>query len=405
MTIAYFDCFSGAGGDMIVASLVGAGADADALRRGLAGLGVGGYALTIEPVKKQGFAATRFHVALDDEKHQPHRHLQDVLKIIDSAADLSAAVKGKAGPIFRRLAEAEAAVHGTDVNKVHFHEVGAVDAILNVVGACLALELLGVTRIACSPIPTGSGTVTCSHGVMPVPAPATAELLKGVPIATTDEVGELTTPTAAAILTTLAESFGPIPSMTVRAIGYGAGTRDGRTRPNVLRVLIGEATPSALSTGQDGVGHGSNLETDEIIVLETNLDDATPQIIGHCMDRLLAAGALDVYAVPIQMKKSRPGVVLTVLCEEPCADELERLIFAETPTFGIRRHRAQRTKLSRRHETVSTPFGEIRMKVGEGGGVRTATPEFEDCKAAARRSGAPLRDVLAAARSAFETKR
>lgn len=395
---------------MIVASLVGAGADVAALKHGLAGLGVAGYALTIEPVKKQGFAATRFHVALEDEKHQPHRHLKDVLKIIDSAADLSAKVKEDAGRIFRRLAEAEAAVHGTDINKVHFHEVGAVDAILDVVGACLALELLGVTRIVCSSIPTGSGTVTCSHGVMPVPAPATAELLKGVPIATTDEIGELTTPTAAAILTTLAESFGPIPAMTVRAIGYGAGTRDGRTRPNVLRVLVGDATASAPSTDPNDAGPRAALETDEIVILETNLDDATPQIIGHCMERLLAAGALDVYTVPIQMKKSRPGVLLTVLCDESRAAELERLIFAETPTFGIRRHRAQRTKLARRHETVSTPFGEIRMKLGEGGdvgggvGIRTATPEFEDCKAAALRSGVPLRDVLAAARSAFDAK-
>lgn len=401
MTLAYFDCFSGAGGDMIVASLIDAGADIAALQHGLAGLGVGGYALTIEPVKKQGFAATRFHVALEDEKHQPHRHLKDVLKIIDSAANLSTKVKENAGRIFRRLAEAEAAVHGTDINKVHFHEVGAVDAILDVVGACLALELLGVTRVVCSPIPTGSGTVICSHGVMPVPAPATAELLKGVPIATTDEVGELTTPTAAAILTTLAESFGPIPAMTVRATGYGAGTRDGRTCPNVLRVWIGDPASVASAIEYDRPAGTVPLELDEVVVLETNLDDATPQVVAYCIERLLTGGALDAFAVPIQMKKSRPGLLLTAIAEAARVGELERILFTETPTFGIRRHRTQRTKLARRHVSVSTPFGEIRVKVGEGAGASTATPEFDDCLAAAKRSGAALRDVMEAARSAF----
>ncbi|MDO8630148.1 MAG: nickel pincer cofactor biosynthesis protein LarC, partial [Phycisphaerales bacterium] len=244
MRVAYFDCFSGAGGDMIVASLLDAGADAAALREGLAGLGLSGYTLAVERVNKQGLAAVRFHVALDATTHQPHRHLKHIIEIIDSAK-LPDRVRDRAKRIFTRLAEAEAGIHGATVEEVHFHEVGAVDAIVDVVGAVFALELLGVERVACSPIPVGSGTISCAHGVMPVPAPATAELLKGVPIAACDETGELTTPTAAAVLTTLASEFGSMPAMTTTAIGYGAGTRDGQKRPNILRVLIGDAAPTA----------------------------------------------------------------------------------------------------------------------------------------------------------------
>jgi len=386
--MAYFDCFSGAGGDMIVGSLIDAGADASKLMVALKGLDVVGYTLAIEKTKKQGFAATRFDVRLDSAEKQPHRHLKHVVAIIE-AARLDEGVKRKAIRVFERLANAEAAVHGTTIEKVHFHEVGAVDAIIDVVGAVVALDLLGVEEIACSPIPVGSGTVRCSHGIMPVPAPATAELLKGVPIAATDEAGELTTPTAAAVLTTLAGRFGAVPEMKLKQVGYGAGTRDGTTRPNVLRVLIG----SPVST--------LDADTDEVTVLETNLDDASPQVVAHCMDRLLAAGALDVYSVPIQMKKTRSGILLAVICETPRAAELERLIFAETPTFGVRRHTVRRTKLRRRHETVSTPFGSIRMKIGESDGQLTATPEYEDCRMAAEGHQVALRTVLDAARKAW----
>jgi uncharacterized protein (TIGR00299 family) protein len=252
----------------------------------------------------------------------------------------------------------------------------------------IALELLGVEQVLCSSIPVGSGTVICSHGVMPVPAPATAELLKGVPIAATDEPGELTTPTAAAVLTTLAESFGTMPAMTVDRVGYGAGSRDGKTRPNVLRVLIGE------------VAEG-NADADEIVVLETNLDDASPQIVAYALDRLLAEGALDVFATPIHMKKGRSGVLLSVLCEPAAAARLERLMMVETPTFGVRRHSARRCKLRRRHDVVETRFGAIRIKVGQGGGVSTASPEFDDCQAAAGRTGSPLREVIAEAQAAW----
>jgi len=387
MNIAYFDCFSGAGGDMIVAALIDAGADADALLRGLSALKIGGYNVSIERVTKQGLAATRFHVQLDGSAKQPHRHLRHVLEILKLSA-LSEGVRDKACRVFQRLAEAEAAVHGTTVEKVHFHEVGAVDAIVDVVGAVLALELLHVDRVVCSPIPTGSGTVTCDHGVLPIPAPATARLLQGVPLAACDDVGELTTPTAAAVLTTLTSEFGPIPPMTLTAAGYGAGTREGRTRPNVFRVLLGEAVEE----------HG---DVDQIMMLETNLDDTSPEVVGYCTERLLGEGALEVYTVPILMKKQRPGVVLTVLCEVGKATAMEKILFAETTTFGIRRRTVERTKLRRRFVAVATPFGDIRMKVGEREGVVTASPEYEDCRAAALKHGVALRDVIAASNAAW----
>jgi len=387
MNIAYFDCFSGAGGDMIVAALIDAGADADALRRGLSALKIGGYNVSIERVTKQGLAATRFHVQLDGSAKQPHRHLRHVLEILKLSA-LSEGVRDKACRVFQRLAEAEAAVHGTTVEKVHFHEVGAVDAIVDVVGSVLALELLHVDRVICSPIPTGSGTVTCDHGVLPIPAPATARLLQGVPLAACDDVGELTTPTAAAVLTTLTSEFGPIPPMTLTAAGYGAGTREGRTRPNVFRVLLGEAVEE----------HG---DVDQIMMLETNLDDTSPEVVGYCTERLLGEGALEVYTVPILMKKQRPGVVLTVLCEVGKATAMEKILFAETTTFGIRRRTVERTKLRRRFVAVATPFGDIRMKVGEREGVVTASPEYEDCRAAALKHGVALRDVIAASNAAW----
>ncbi len=390
MNIAYFDCFSGAGGDMIVAALIDAGADAAALKKGLSALKVGGYDLSIEKVTKQGIAATRFHVQLEPNAKQLHRHLRHILDILNSSG-LTEGVRDKTSRIFTRLAEAEAAVHGTTVEKVHFHEVGAVDAIIDVVGAVLALEMLRVDRVLCSPIPTGSGTVACDHGVLPIPAPATAQLLRGVPLAACHEVGELTTPTAAAVLTTIASGFGPIPAMTLTGMGYGAGTRDGRTRPNVLRVLLGQSIES-----------GGDI--DQIAVLETNLDDATPELIGYCTERLLTEGALDVFTMPIQMKKQRPGVMLTVLCEFGKAAAMEGILFAETTTFGIRRRTVERTKLRRRFEMVATRFGEIRMKIGEREGVVTISPEFEDCRAAAMKHGVALREVIAEANAAWSRR-
>ena len=386
MRIAYFDGFSGAGGDMIVSSLLDAGADATRLRSALDSIGLKGYALTIEPVVRQGLAATRFHVELDSRSKQPHRRLEHIVEMLNRSP-LSDGVKEKAVRVFQRLAEAEAKVHGCTVEKVHFHEVGAVDAILDIAGAMLALESLDVERVICSPLPTGSGTIVCEHGVMPVPAPATAELLKGAPLADCDEPGELVTPTAAAVLTTLADTFGPIPAMTLETLGYGAGTREGKRRPNLLRVLIGQADDRS--------------DTDEIAVLETNIDDASPQMVGHCFDRLLGAGALDVYTMPIQMKKSRSGLVLTVLCEERDTAAMERILFAETTTFGIRRHRVSRVKMRRSHLPVETPFGKIRVKVGRRDDIETASPEYEDCRKAAGKYGVSLREVMAAAQVAW----
>lgn len=382
MRIAYFDCFSGASGDMILGACLNAGVDLGEMRSHLAGLNVAGMRLDAQNIRKQGFAATQVDVVVDPSADKPHRHLKHVREIIEKS-QLPSAVRERAIAIFTRLAEAEAAVHGTTIEKVHFHEVGAIDAIVDIVGASLALELLGVDQVRCSPIPTGSGTITCDHGVMPVPAPATAELLKGVPLAACDEVGELTTPTGAAILTTLADSYGPLPAMQVERIGIGAGRRDGRTRANILRLMIGE------------VGAASEDEEDEVLVLEANLDDVSGQIIGHVYDALFEIGALDVYTVPVHMKKNRPGTQLTVIAPLHLRDEVETILFTETTTFGIRSYRCSRRKLARAFETVDTPAGSIRIKVGRRSGrVVTAAPEYEDCREAAAATGKPLKQIM-----------
>ena len=391
MRIAYFDCFSGASGDMILASAIAAGADIERLRRDLAGLGVPGFRIEATQVRKQGFAATQFEVQVDPAVEKPHRHLKHILQIIQGG-QLSEPVRKMAEAVFTRLAEAEAKVHGTTIEKVHFHEVGAIDSIVDIIGACLALDQLGVERVYVSPIPTGSGTIRCDHGEMPIPAPATAELLKGVPLAASEEVGELTTPTGAAILTTLARGYGPMPAMTVTQIGIGAGRREGKTRANILRLMLGEL---AEVSGSD--------EADEILVLETNLDDVTSETIGYVCDRLFAAGAVDVFSSPIYMKKNRPATLLTVLAPPEARAAMEDLLFAETTTFGVRVQTARRSKLSRSMATVETEFGPIQVKVGRRGGqVVRVSPEYEDCRAAAERAGRPLIEVMEAARRAWK---
>lgn len=390
MKIAYFDCFSGAAGDMILGSLIDAGVDFEEISRQLAGLGLRGYEVFCERIKKQGLAATHFKVTLTEAQHK-HRHLKHILEILNNARIPNPA-REMAAAIFTRLAEAEAKVHCTTIEKVHFHEVGAVDAIVDIVGTALALGLLGIERVHCSPIPVGSGTIHCDHGIMPVPAPATAELLTGAPIADCNEPGELTTPTGAAILTTLAQSFGPLPPLITTAVGYGAGTREGKTRPNVLRVIIGNAqsTPAG--------------EVEQVVLLETNLDDTTPQIAAYCVERLFDAGALDAWTQPIHMKKNRSGFLLCALCRPADADNVEQVFFAETPTLGVRRRAVERRTLARRMETVVTKFGEIRIKIGDSGQSTTATPEFEDCKAAALKSRVPLRLVQDEASAAWRKK-
>jgi uncharacterized protein (TIGR00299 family) protein len=389
MRCAYFDCFCGAAGDMILAALVDAGLDPQVLHDAIARLGLPGVTLQTERVRRGGLAATHVSVNVGPESGHHHRRLPDILKLI-AQAGLAAKVSSQATRVFERLAAAEAGVHGIPVEQVHFHEVGAADAIVDIVGACAGIAALDLATIVCSPIPTGSGTVRCEHGVLPVPAPATAELLRGVPLAACDEPGELTTPTAAAILTTLASSYGPLPPMRIDRVGYGAGTREGRTRPNLLRLLVGElaAPPSG--------------EENRVTVLETQVDDATGQNLAYAVAQLLDAGALDAFLVPIFMKKGRPGQLLTVLARSEQVAALEDILFRETTTFGVRRHECQRRTLVREHATVATPFGPIRVKVGRRGGQAVqAWPEFEDCAAAATKSSVPLRTVQDAALRAW----
>jgi len=379
--LAYFDCFAGAGGDMIVGALLHAGADFGALQVELAKLGVPGYAVRCEKAHRGGIVGLRFHV--DAQEQQPHRRLGDILAITENAA-LAPRVKERARQVFARLAEAEAKVHGIAPQEVHFHEIGAIDSIVDVVGSCVALELLGVEKVLCSPIPLGSGTVQTEHGQLPLPAPATAELLVGAKTFDNGAIGEATTPTAAAVLTTLAESFGPPPAMTVAAVGYGAGSRDPGPLPNLLRVLLGR---------QDPMG-----STDTVVELSANIDDCTGEVIGATVQKLLAAGCLDAWACPIFMKKSRPAWMLCVLCEPGSVEAAQKILFTETTTFGIRRRLCERAKLLRYHQTVETPYGPIRVKTGQlDGRTITASAEFADCLSAAETHHVPVREVIRAA--------
>jgi uncharacterized protein (TIGR00299 family) protein len=366
---------------MILGALIDAGCSLEALRTVVARLALPGVSVTAEKVRRAGFAATLARVEIAPGSQRAHRHLADIVRIIDGA-ELDARVAENAKAVFQRLAEAEASAHGIAVEQVHFHEVGAADAIVDIVCACAGLAALGIERVGCSPIPTGSGTVTCAHGVLPVPAPATVRLLQGCPIADCDEPGELTTPTGAALLTTLADEFGPLPAMRIEAVGCGAGAREGQTRANILRLLVGEAVAADAA------------ERDTVLILEAQVDDATGQSLAYACERLLEAGALDVYLVPIIMKKGRPGQLLTVLCEPDEVMRLEALMFAETSTFGVRCHEARRAKLARHHVTVETRYGPIRVKLGElSGKPAQAWPEYDECAAAAREAGVSLREV------------
>src|SRR5208283_1844500 len=327
MIQAYFDCFSGISGDMTLGALVDAGVSADDLRAELLGLDLPGWELTTEKVWKNGMAATYAKVRAQDIP--THRPLSAILEIIDESK-LAAGVKMQAAAIFRKLGEVEAAVHDVPLEKVHFHEVGAIDAIVDIVGACVGFAALGIECFACSPLNVGGGTAKMAHGVLPVPAPATARLLLGKPTYSSGVQRELVTPTGAAIVTTVCTVFGSQPAMTVSAIGYGAATADLEGQPNVLRVMVGEAA-------QKGV-----LGTEETIrVLEDNLDDMNPQIFGYFLDKALAAGALDVFATPVQMKKSRPGMLVTVLCKPVDEQKFQEMLFAETTTLGVRSHTAE----------------------------------------------------------------
>ncbi|MGA2429128.1 MAG: nickel pincer cofactor biosynthesis protein LarC [Candidatus Acidiferrum sp.] len=381
MNLAYFDCFSGISGDMTLGALIDAGCDVAHLRKELKALEVAGWELSAEKVWKNGMAATYAKVRAEDR--QTHRSLTDILEILKKSP-LAPRVRDRAGAIFLKLGEAEARVHDVPVEKIHFHEVGAVDAIVDIVGACIGFHALGIEKFACSPLNVGGGTAKMAHGVLPVPAPATAALLTGKPTYSNGVLRELVTPTGAAIVATLCDSFGPQPPMTVSAIGYGAGTADLEGQPNVLRIMVGESAEKAVP-GYD----------EEISVIEANLDDMNPQIYGYFLERALAAGALDVYTTPVQMKKNRPGTLLTVLCKPQDANALTSLIFAETTTFGVRTTTARRRILPREHVSVSTAYGDVRIKLSRvNGHILHVSPEFEDCRKLAVEKNVPLQQVI-----------
>lgn len=384
MNILYFDCVAGASGDMILAALLAAGLDEGALRDRLAGLRLPGFDLQVERVQKSGIAATHVEVLVADDV--PERHLRDLVAIVQ-AADLPAAVTQKSVAILRRIGEVEAGIHAApDAEHVHLHELGGLDTLVDVVGAVSGIDLLGVDKVICSPIPLGRGFTRSAHGRIPVPAPATVALLQGAPVVGIDVEGETVTPTGAALLTSLASGYGPIPPMTLKSVGYGAGRKDWAI-PNVLRVLTGETETKG-------------LQQETLAVLETNIDDLNPETYEYAMARLFAAGALDVFLAPVQMKKNRPATLLSVLCRPELVNPLSEILFAETSTLGVRRHDVLRTCLPREIRTVETPYGPVRVKVATHGTASKAAPEYEDCRRAAEAHGVPLREVYLAALAA-----
>jgi len=386
MKTLYFDCFAGASGDMILGALVAAGVDKAKLLEQLSLLKVDGFAVDFVTVEKSGLSA--LHARVQTAHEHKHRHLSHIRTIIQDS-QLSDSVKQRAIAIFTKLAEAEARVHNEPVEQVHFHEVGALDAIVDVVGAAICFDLLEVDHFVCSPIHVGSGTVEMAHGRFPVPPPAVTELLKGVPFYSTDLKGELLTPTGAAIITTVCNEYGPIPQMRVEYTGYGAGTREYEKFPNVLRVMIGEVDSGGV--------------TDEKLwMIETNLDDVSSQILGYVMDRAFELGARDCYFTPVQMKKNRPGVLLSILAEADRKIELMELIFTETTTLGIRTYEVTRRALDREMVKVQTPYGPIDVKVAKlNGRVVNEMPEFEQCREAAQKAGVALKEVEDATRLAL----
>lgn len=372
---------------MLLGAVVDLGLPVERLRDELARLPLSGYRLDAERVSRCGLAATQVHVVTDGADTK-HRHLRHVVEILDRST-LEGAVKEKAAALFGRLAEAEAAVHGTTPDKVHFHEVGAIDSIVDVVGGVIALQWLGAARFVSSPLNLGTGTVTMSHGTFSVPPPATARLVAGVPVYGAGE-GELVTPTGALLVTGHATEYGPLPPLRIEKTGHGAGSRDTKARPNVLRLIVGE--------------EGAPAATARILVLETELDDAAPQLLGPLIDRLLGAGAVDAFFTPVQMKKGRPGVLVTVLAPPGRREAIEELLFRETTTLGVRRQEWLRTELERETAMVATPYGPVRVKIGRRGSVvYNAWPEFEDCQRLAAEAGVAVKEVLAEALAAWRS--
>src|SRR6266446_2250171 len=435
MRIAYLDCFSGVSGDMFLGALVDAGVSPKLLEDTVKALDIGGR-LEISKVVRAGISATKVDVYANGEKdlprevfwerqendhanegghehdhhhhdefvwsrgsappqtgqspvttqhdHQHRRGLSEIRHIIEKAA-ISSNAKATAIKIFETLGQAEAEIHSTSIDQVHFHEVGAVDAMVDIVCAAVGAESLAVEEWVCSPLNVGGGTVKCAHGTLPVPAPATMKLLRDAPVYSSGPQVELVTPTGAAIVRTLSARFGSFPAMKIEKSGFGAGSRDFPEHPNVLRITVGEAAPT----------QRANTSNDRIMVLEANLDDLSPQVLAYAMERLLAEGALDVFSVPVQMKKSRPGALLTVLAKMEDASRLTKTIFAETTTLGVRRREEQRQTLSRRWETVDTTWGPVRIKVANmNGTVSNYAPEYEDCRTLAEAQHVPLRTIM-----------
>jgi uncharacterized protein (TIGR00299 family) protein len=380
MTICFFDAFSGISGDMTVGALCDAGADWAAVESSLRSLNLAA-AFQLEKTKRKGMRASKFHVEGGEQK--AHRHLPHIEKIVQ-AGEASERAKQNALAVFRKLGEAEAKSHDVPLEKVHFHEVGAVDSICDIVGACVALDSLQVDQVYASRINVGSGTVQTQHGVLPVPAPATAELLREIPIYAAGPETELTTPTGAALLATLSRGFGAPPPMTVRAQGFGAGDKEFPMQANLLRVLIGDRTNASEST--------------TITVLEANIDDSTPQVLGYAMERLFEAGALDVTLEPVFMKKNRPGMKLTAIAVPELTDTLAAVLFRETSTLGMRIYSAERRVQQRSFSEVQTPYGTVRVKHSGNGSF---APEYEDCRRLAIEKNAPLRAVIAEANLSF----
>jgi len=379
LKILYFDCYAGIAGDMTVAALLDLGVPFEVVQDAVACLPLphSSYSLAVERTSRKGIAAARFVVHV--EEHQPHRHYTDIAAMIEESS-LAEGVKEKAQRVFFRLAEAEAKVHGVEIGRVHFHEVGAVDSIVDIVGAAAAIDWLGIDAIHAAPLPLGSGFVETAHGRLPVPAPATAELLRGIPVHGETGPGERVTPTGAAILAALATGFGRAPAMTVSGVGCGAGTKDFDDIPNVLRLFMGEAE--------------GGLHRDKVAVIETHIDDMNPEILGHVLERLMAAGALDAAYSPLQMKKNRPAVKLTVIARPERRDELASLVLRETSAIGVRFYPAERLKLARDKEERPTSLGPVTVKViRDGERVVRVTPEYDACRRIAAELGMPLLDV------------
>jgi uncharacterized protein (TIGR00299 family) protein len=394
MKIAYLDGSSGISGDMFLAALIDAGLSPKRLLEELKKIPLGFYEFKRTVAMRRGIAGTRIEIR--DPGQRQARHLSHIEKLIGDST-LSDSVKERALKIFRRLGEAEATLHNQPIEKVHFHEVGALDTILDVVGACVGLELLEVSELISSPLNVGGGHVEAAHGTLPVPAPATAELLKDIPIYSSGVEGELVTPTGAAIISTLASSFGPMPAMKVSRIGYGAGEKDFPRHPNLARLFVGEKAEIEQARPQPGA------ESEEAVsVIEANVDDMSPQLYGFFVERALAAGALDVICTPVQMKKNRPGMMISLVADPDKCDELARLVFEQTTTIGVRIHQARRKVLQREIVTVETAYGPLNVKVAWlDGKVVNVAPEYDDCKRVAEEKSVPLKQVLIAAQTAY----